>query len=534
MWFRLAAVAGLVLATVSIGPAQPNNVYSKAVPPTKAALDRLNLRTEWTLQLPAEGTRDAITQVQTLGDQLFVQSRNGALVAVDALTGRIQWVARLGNGSPGNSYPVAANSTFVYCAHLTKLYAFYRYTGQTEFVAELGTPPTTGLAADEEGVYCVLGVRPGSAGAHRVAVFDVVRPVQVREPGQDKGDGLAGASRGKTANPVDEIIKRYGTEPQRSEDAPEPQPLRPTTGAPESGYTGSKTPSLSTLPSVVPPYNLDNRAPSPAVNVLPSMRQPYRLRAESGKYVQQTASIGVIPPSVASSLALSDLRPQSVAPPLRWEYGVTSRLLYPLVLTPNRVWGATDDRTVLALGKRLNKGAVVTEVSDRLPSAVSAPPVATGTSHYVPLDSGALVALSAAVGNPISGPIVLWRADTGGLNNRAPYISKNRVYAAGEDTGVVCIDRGTGTILWRTEKGADRVIGANEEFLYVRDHQGRLLVYDAARATDPAGKRSAPLGSGQFGEFNVHIVNTASDRIYLAADNGLIVCLRDAAAKYAK
>ena len=78
------------------------------------------------------------------------------------------------------------------------------------------------------------------------------------------------------------------------------------------------------------------------------------------------------------------------------------------------------------------------------------------------------------------------------------------------------------------------MIGANEEFVYIRDRQGQFLVYDAKRPTNPAPKRSAPLAGLDLAEFNVHIVNTASDRVYLAADNGLIVCLRDMNAKYAR
>lgn len=534
MWHRLVAVAGLVLAVCGLLGAQPS-AYSKAVPPEKAALERLNLRTEWTLVIPVEGTRDAITQVQTFGDQMFVQTRTGSLVVIDVLTGRIQWVARLGSGSYGNSYPVAVNGQFVFCAHITKLYAFYRYTGVTEFVTELGTPPTAGLAADDEAVYCVLGMRPGAAGAHRVAVYDLPRPIQVADPAKAQTDALAQGAKKGGPNPLTDLTNRYApgtTAP--ANDIPEITNRPHVLQAPTGGYTGSRTPSLNALPSVTPPYALDNRAPAPSLNAVPSMRHPYRLRSESGQYIQQTPSLGVIPPSVAASLLLADLRPRAVSPPLRWEYGLTSRILYPLVLTPTRVWGATDDNTVFALNKVMYKEKVSTEVQERLTSPVAAAPVASGLTHYVPMGNGSLIAVEATTGNVAGGANVKWRADTGGLNNRSPYIAKDRVYAAGEDSGVTCIDRASGSILWRSESGADRVIGANEEFVYIRDHQGRFLVYDAKRPTDAARRRSAPLGSADFGAFNVHIANTASDRVYLAADNGLIVCLRDASAKYAK
>jgi hypothetical protein len=99
---------------------------------------------------------------------------------------------------------------------------------------------------------------------------------------------------------------------------------------------------------------------------------------------------------------------------------------------------------------------------------------------------------------------------------------------------VIIRGRASGEVIWRSDSSADRIIGATEEVLYVRDRQGRFLVFDAKNPTNPAKKYSAALAGIDLAEFNVHIVNTASDRVYLAADNGLIVCLRDMNAKYAR
>jgi outer membrane protein assembly factor BamB len=535
MMQRFAGVLAVTFVTASLGYSQQNNVYSKAVPPEKAALDRLNLKTEWTAFLPVEGTRDSIAQVQTIDDQVFVQTRTGLLVAIDANTGRTQWAAKLGNGSYGNSYPVAANAKYVFVAHITKLYAFYRYTGVTEFVAELGTPPTVGLAADTEAVYCVLGMRPGNAGAHRVAVYNLPRPITVNEPIKGPADPLLQGAKPTATNPVDDLLKRYPTGTiTTAPDVFDPVVRPSVMQTPVSGLTGTKTPSVSTLPSVVPPYSLDNRAPAPSFGTLQSFRQPYHLRLESGKYVQSTPSLSTIPPSIAASLLLTDLRPKAVEPPLRWEYGLTSRILYTSALTPTRVWAITDDNIVLALNKRSEAGKVVTEVSERLTSPIAAAPAATGVTHYLPLDNGTLLAVDASSGNLDGGLNLKWRSSPGGINNRTPFVTKDYLYAAGDDSGVVCLNRANGDVIWRSENNADRVIGANEEFVYVRDRQGRFLVFDAKRPTDKDRKKSAPLGSANFADFNVHIVNTASDRVYLAADNGLIVCLRDAGPKYAK
>src|SRR5262245_16449385 len=165
MWYRSAAAAVLVLSAVALVTAQTAETYSRAIPPDRAVLDRLNLRTEWVLNLPVTTKRDTIALVQTIDDQLFVQTRPGALVAVDVRTGQVQWAAALGNRTYTNIHPVAANSRFVYAVSVTYLYCFHRYSGVTEFVAELSKPtisgfggaPVQGPTADETGVYLVLG-----------------------------------------------------------------------------------------------------------------------------------------------------------------------------------------------------------------------------------------------------------------------------------------------------------------------------------------------------------------------------------------
>ena len=534
-WNRLATVLLVALGGAALAPAQPVGTHKAAAPPDKAVLDWLHLKAEWSVYLPIDGNRDSLEQVQTLDDQVFVQTRNGLLVAIDAITGRIQWSARLGNGSPGNAYPVAANSRFVFVASVTKLYAFYRYTGAAEFVTDLGTPPTTGLAADENAVYCVLGVRTGSAGAHRVAVYDMPRPITV--------DGVAraaGAVTVKSPGPVDELLDRYspGTRTDSLRELPELSVRPKVLQAPIGGFSGSRSPSIATLPSVVPPYGLDYRSRAPSLNLLPSLTPPYRLRLEAGRYVQQTPSLSTIPPSIAASLLLSDLRPKPIAPPLRWEYGLSSRILYPLQLTPTRVWalavGDTGGSLAVAFNKSRERGEVTIEAQEILKSPAAAPPAAAGLTHYIPLGNGTLISVDATSGNVAGGLTVKWRAAVGGINNHTPFVTKKLVYASGNDSGVACVDRESGDVVWQSTNAVDRIVAANEEFVYLRDHRGRLLIYDAKRATLAGRKLSNPLGSADMDGFDVPVVNTASDRVYLAADTGLIVCLRDAAPKYLK
>ena len=88
------------------------------------------------------------------------------------------------------------------------------------------------------------------------------------------------------------------------------------------------------------------------------------MRNDFQKDIQQSPSLGTIPPSVAAALLLSDLRPRNVEPPVRWEYGMTSRILYPAFLTPTRVWAITDAKIVTALNKIDKKVELIEQVQD--------------------------------------------------------------------------------------------------------------------------------------------------------------------------
>ena len=76
------------------------------------------------------------------------------------------------------------------------------------------------------------------------------------------------------------------------------------------------------------------------------------------------------------------------------------------------------------------------------------------------------------------------------------------------------------------------MLAVNDERAYVRDRLGRVHVYDRSRVSDSVTKRAVALNSIDLGEFRIPTMNEQTDRIFLASDNGLIVCLRDKAPKY--
>jgi outer membrane protein assembly factor BamB len=534
MWYRPAAAAGLLLGFAALTSAQIPSGGASAVPIDRAVLDRLNLRAEWVQYLPIQGRLDGISLIQTIDDQLFVQTRTGMLIALDARTGQVMWSAVLGNGGATNVYPVATNSRFVFAVNVTRLWCFYKDTGVVEFNTDLSFPtingftgaPILGPVADESGVYIAAGA--GGSGATRMVVYNLPKSIALPTTA---AQGKAEDQAGRQVNPVDELAKRYppagATRTQIDKDTFDPTlRVRP----PGGGSTGQRSPSLAVTATMTPPYSLDNGGRTASIATLPTLRQPYRLRTDFQRDIQRTPSISTIPPAIAATLALTDLRPKGIEPSLRWEYGLPGRLDFPLVLTPGRVWSVTDGRMVLAVAKPDRKREVAADLLTR----VAAPPGQAGTIGYFPLDDGNLIAVDLTGGNEIAGVNQIWRATVGGIMNRTPLVTADAVYAGGDNSGVARVNRSTGELVWRSDATADRVVAVNQEFAYVRDRQGRLLVYDARRATDASHRVSAPLTGIDAGQFTVPVVNTVSDRIYLASETGLIMCLRDASAKYAR
>src|SRR5262249_46075922 len=75
-------------------------------------------------------------------------------------------------------------------------------------------------------------------------------------------------------------------------------------------------------------------------------------------------------------------------------------------------------------------------------------------------------------------------------------------------------------INYTANREADRFLAANPKFVYALDYSGRLVVLD--RTT---GLRLSTYEATR--SYTVPFSNASTDRIYLAANNGLIVCLHD-------
>jgi hypothetical protein len=121
-----------------------------------------------------------------------------------------------------------------------------------------------------------------------------------------------------------------------------------------------------------------------------------------------------------------------------------------------------------------------------------------------------------------------WRHTVGQPISRQPVVTDEDVYVVAERLGMTRLDRATGTSQWRipvpggiveNNAWANSFLAANPKYVYATDASGRFLVLDRRRGVTLSGVDTK--------DFFFPISNDVTDRVYLAANNGLIVCLHD-------
>jgi outer membrane protein assembly factor BamB len=490
----------------------------QALPPAQPTLDRLRLAQEWYAYLPLVNQADGPAIIQVIDTELIVaQTKAGLVVALDARTGAKQWTYKL--PSPGAAaYPVAAAGRFVFVVNLATLVCLERLTGQVEFVQSLPGSVTNGPAA---AVVPVYGIRDNQAVqiGDRVQVYVTLNGNKlVSYPVPDAGR-VAAAVLPPPPTTLPAVVTAR----------------RPPPDATLLDSAGNRTPSITALPVVVPPYTLygrENRL-TPSLTILPDITNFSTRNPEFLRNNQRTPSISTLPPSVSRAFELSNLRAKG--PELRpnWVFGGSVRLEYepvvsvavPGVAGP-RVFASTAGPAVTALSA--DAGRV--QFDFRFEEPVAAPaagPAAVDDLEYAiyPLADGAVLAIDVTHGTA-DGPAVAWRTVVGGRLNRKPVLTPEAVYVAGDGAGVAKLDLRTGRLLWRTAPLAERLLAVGPEFVFVRDRGGNTLVYPKNAGGD--GRLIQPVAQLAAAGYTVPVTNSRTDRLLLAAENGLLVSLRDA------
>lgn len=111
---------------------------------------------------------------------------------------------------------------------------------------------------------------------------------------------------------------------------------------------------------------------------------------------------------------------------------------------------------------------------------------------------------------------LLWRYLAADPLAYAPVALDADVYITTGRHGLHRLRRDAGREVW-VNRDADRFLAANQRYVYALDRLGNLLVLD--------GRRGGTLAKYSVVDWKLPVVNELTDRVYLAANDGQIMCL---------
>lgn len=471
--------------------------------PERGELDRLNMKLGWATTLPLEGNRDGVATVQLFDQLLIVQLRSGLVSAYDAETGVQIWSIRPGGSFPAIVPEVAADERNVIVVRDVRMYGINRQNGRLEWTFEMPTIPSSPPTSDGERVYISIGGTrllaydlPGRLGAEKV-VSEGLFVTSKRKP--------TVATTTEEIAKADSQKKTYSTTEMREKEI--------HAAATVTGSTNT-TPSLSTLESVNPPYRItsNNRQLTASLAVLPSALPPFRLNSD----VSSTPAMTMI----NNITRLEEMSQKSAPRPVltqRWSLSTTVRLPYAPRVTSGGVVVVSSSRSVISSPKLVAQQFYRFETANN----ISGPPAQFGDTLFVSTIDSSLYALDGIRGR------MLWRYTAEGPLAQKAAVIGDDVFLTTIQGRLYRLDRTSGESRWKDRRGAldrnvpdiARFLAANDRYIYATNQVGNLVVLDR--------RRGLPLGTIRTQDFTYAFTNSISDRVYMTANNGLLVCMYD-------
>jgi outer membrane protein assembly factor BamB len=201
--------------------------------------------------------------------------------------------------------------------------------------------------------------------------------------------------------------------------------------------------------------------------------------------------------------------------PLAWEFMAPSRLEYAPALTRRindekpgfLILGSSDGTVYVSL-----KNDRALQYRIHVDRPLAAPVLEYGGVAFITTDDNYVLALNIEAGT------TAWRFGAGGPIVGQPEVTDEDVYVSSQRGGVYRLRRTTGDLIWRNAS-AERFLAASKKWVYARSASGQLLIIDRARGTTQAVL--------DLRDFTVSAANDYTDRVFLAANDGLLICLRD-------
>src|SRR5262249_35916306 len=191
-----------------------------------------------------------------------------------------------------------------------------------------------------------------------------------------------------------------------------------------------------------------------------------------------------------------------------WDFQSIARIQQPAAVTENVVMFASTGREVFGI-KRDKRELVYKYEPD---SPVSSDVEQLGNTAYAATQDGVVYALDIPTGQ------VPWRFVANGRVLQQPVATETDLFVVVIPGGLTRVNRTTGELIWQ-QPDAGRFLAANPKFVYATALLGKLLVVDRSRGIG--------LSNVDCSDSNLPVTNHKTDRLFLAANDGTLLCLHD-------
>jgi outer membrane protein assembly factor BamB len=212
----------------------------------------------------------------------------------------------------------------------------------------------------------------------------------------------------------------------------------------------------------------------------------------------------------APRLRAGEAHVATTEPIFLWDVKAFTSVDQPPMIVPEAVVAVDTSGIFFALSTRYERA----ELPFSFEAPYVTPPARLGDILYLAGKDDTLYAVDLTTGR------LAWRLVRGGQIMYKPEVTDEDIYISRLGDGMSRIDRATGEEMWRQPNGqAFRCLASNKKFVYALDRVGRLAVLDRQRGTT--------LSNYDVRDYVFPISNEQTDRLYLGANDGLIVCLHD-------
>ena len=228
--------------------------------------------------------------------------------------------------------------------------------------------------------------------------------------------------------------------------------------------------------------------------------------------------------ALAPAFGAGTSRSRGPQPKIIWEFQTRLILNYPLLVTDEIVSAVGIKGDLVALNKHSDLSHTTLEANQGYSAdkPVIVPASLYESIAYIGSMDACLHSFDLQSGK------LLWRYTIGSTVHHRPFVTDNEIFVTAERNGLVKLSRETGLPMWNINNGnrfspsqekSDRLIAANSKFLYTLDRSGRMVIIDR--------NNGAYLTTWDTHEFVFPVVNRTNDRLFLAANNGLLISMRD-------